>query len=287
GYLSYITGPIATPGKPQLPERQGLLRLIAAAWPYPSPPMNGFWYMAGAECRSSKGSVVLIADSTIATNMEAEAHPEALEAIAGIIRERVSSPRTTLVIVDEEFYVNPGQGNLQLILSLHPSIFLLAFARIYAGLEGIIIKNLVSRHMTPLLVLGIATVLSAATIHASRITGKEKGEEKTRRKRLRKPGITLSIGLGSWKDAYAACKRADKYGRLITGHDLTLGTMRRLTLEVQELCRRVEKSRVLRYIPVWGSLKRRIIVNMALALSIAGVYPYQEALDLLEGENRE
>ncbi|MEB3846659.1 MAG: hypothetical protein GSR74_01630 [Desulfurococcales archaeon] len=286
GYLAYTTGPITTPGKPHLPERQGLYRLIAAAWPYPSPPMNGFWYIAGAECKSSKGSVVLIADSTIATNMEAEAHPEALEAIAGIIRERVSSPKTTLILVDEEFYVNPGQGNLQLILSLHPSIFLLAFARIYAGIEGFVVKSLVSHHLTPLLVLGIATVLSAATIHSSRITGKEKEEEKKRRKRLRKPSITLSMELGSWSDAYTACRRTEKYGRLITGHGSSFRTIRRLTLESRELCRRVEGSRILRYIPLWGSLRRRIIVNMALALSIAGVYPYQEALELLEGEDR-
>ncbi|MCE4620527.1 MAG: hypothetical protein F7C33_05830 [Desulfurococcales archaeon] len=286
GYLSYTTDPVATPGKPRLPENQGLYKLIAAAWPYPSPPYNGFWYIIGAECRSNRGSVVLIADSTIATNMEADAHPEAVEAITNIINDRVSSPRTTLILVDEEFYVNPGQGNVQLILSLHPSIFLLAFAKAYSGIEKFVIKDLVGHHLTPLLVLGIATVLSAATLYASRITGKEKVRVKTGRKRSWKLGITLSLGLGSWSDAYTVCMRAEKYSRLITGHDTSLGTIRELTQEVGELCRRVRGSRVLRYIPLWGSLKRRIIVNTALALSIEGVYPYQEALKLLEGEGR-
>ncbi len=288
GYTGYIIkneSPIVSPGKPSLPMQLGDYTAIAAAWPYANPPFRGNWYIVGVECRGDKGSIVIIADSTIAINLEGNSHPEALTAIEGIIKSRISSPNTTLILVDEEFYVQPGEGNLQLILSLHPSVFLLAFSRVYSAIESLIVHQLARRGLLPLLIAGFTAILLSASLYSTRLTTKEHRKTRKTKKSKSLKDILPSLGIGFWKDTIRICEKASIIVPLSSGRGPTRGILDNLIESVEKDCNRIKKSLILRYIPIWGSLKRRVLVNASLALSLAGVYSYKRALKVLEGDS--
>ncbi|MCE4617911.1 MAG: hypothetical protein F7C37_00530 [Desulfurococcales archaeon] len=283
GYITWTGDPITYPARPVLPQNYEGYRIIAAAWPYPSQPYSGEWYAVGAECRSSKGSVVIIADSTIAVNLETSVVNESVDYLLALIRDRVESPNTTLIVSDEELYVSPGSQSLQLVLSLHPSVLLMALSRAYTALEKLALDSLQKVNLTPLVIGAIAALLATAAIYSS-IYG-ERRKYKFKRKKERK-SFTDLLPFGFWSNAERTCDIAMRYvGVLSPGEGPVGREISRLSREIASSCKRVRSANLLiRYIPLWGGIKRRVENELAIVLSLAGAYDYDEAREIARGE---
>lgn len=282
GYITWSGDPLVYPAKPFLPQPINGYQVIAAAWPYPSQPYAGEWYAAGAECRSMKGSVVIIADSTIAVNLETGTVNESLEYLDTLIRERVNSPNTTLVVSDEELYVSPGSESLQLVLSLHPSVLLMAASKAYASLEKLSIQALDKIGLTPLLVAGLASILASSSIYSSLYGERRKRKASEKMKVRRLPALPF----GGWRGAREACDMAVRRVEVLSPPEGLVGEeVERLRREIMSSCRRVKTANLLvRYIPLWGGVRRRVLEDLATVLSLAGVYDYVDAVRIVRGE---
>ncbi|MCE4600346.1 MAG: hypothetical protein F7C38_02100 [Desulfurococcales archaeon] len=287
GYITFTGDPIVYPVKPLLPQELNSFTAIAAAWPYPAEPYQGKWYIVGVECRSARGSVVLIADSTIAVNLVTGTYNKSLDYIVNLIADRVASPETTLVVSDEELYVAPGNENVQLILSLHPSILLLAASRLYGKAESVATSLMAKKGLTPLLIAGIASILASAALYSS--LPPRTGKEGRRGSRIAGFGAILS----SLKTLFAPldsvvplCSIASRYLELpVSGvsHNVER-ELNRLKDSIVRECSRVERMRVFsRFLPVWGLVKRRLESSLVVYLSLAGIYDYEEAQRVVKG----
>ncbi len=286
GYITFTGDPIVYPVKPLLPQGLGPFTAIAAAWPYPAEPYQGKWYIVGVECRSARGTVVLIADSTIAVNLVAETHSKSLDYIVNLIAERVESPETTLVVSDEELYVAPGNENLQLVLSLHPSILLLAASQLYGMAESVATSIMARRGLTPLLIAGIASILASAALYSSLPPKIKKEGERGRIAGFSAVLSSLRSLFASLDSVMPLCTMASKYLGLPTSrtsHNVER-ELSRLKDSITRECSRVERmGAFLRFLPVWGLVKRRLESSLIVYLSLAGIYDYEEACRVVKG----
>lgn len=294
GYIEWMGAPIAYPARPTLPQDYGAegpapshrgpqgygYRVIAAAWPYPSPPHQGEWYAVGVECSSVKGSVVIVADSTITVNLETGTVSDSIEYLESLVGERVESPGTTLVVSDEELYVAPGGEALQLVLSLHPSVLLVAVSRVYSSLESLALDALRSTGLSALIVAAVAATLVSAGVYSS-IYGERRREPGKGRGRL-----SLTLPFGSWARAYSACGVAERHARIPTLEGGPLGEeAARIAGRIASRCERVRGANLFfKLLPVWGGVGRSVEWDLAVLLALTGAYGYSEARRIARGE---
>jgi len=289
GYTSYLIvggqGPIVAAGVPALPYELDGYTAIAAAWPYPDPPYTGSWYLIGARCVGARGSTTLIADSTIAVNLAAQSVPDTIEYVVALIRDVAPNPNTTLIVVDEQYYAGgDGDNQVNLLLRLHPSILLLALAKVYRDAELTILAFFARDRLLWLIILAAGMILLSATWLATPLSSRiRQAREKAA---LRLPRISLAHVLGSWHEAAAACEKAWRAARMVPRPDRPAEAVEEHILDalrrLETTCRIVKAAPLpLKALPVWGWAAVRARRSALTALALSGVVSAEEAERLL------
>jgi len=286
GYTGYISGPAgaypeAYAAQPALPLEARGVTYFAAAWPSTLEPTPGAWVIVGARCEGERGSVAILADSTIAVNLAAATAPEALELAVAIVEEAAPDAAAAVVVVDEAFYSGAGEGgDIALILRLHPSVLVLAMAQVYRSVEASVLAAFGERGLDWLIVLAAGLALVSATWTATGVSARRVAGRK-RRGRGAGPRVW-----GSWAAASEACARAREAARLApasgpgpVGEHARLHESRlRLTCSLVRLA-----PPPLRWLPVWGWAAERARRDALALLLLTGVVSPEEAEALVGG----
>jgi len=289
GYTGYLIvegeGPLTSDGVPTLPYSLGVYEAIAAAWPYPDPPYTGAWYILGARCTGARGSITVIADSTIAINLAAQTVPNTTDFIVELIRDVAPDPNATLVVADEQYYAGGGDDQVNLLLRLHPSVLLLAIAQVYREAETAVLAFFARDRLLWLIILAASMVLLSATWLATPLSNRFRAYREKAERRLR-PLLAQAFG-GSWEEAYKACRRAREAVRIVPRPSQPRTPVEEHVLaslgRVESTCRVVEGAILpLRYLPVWRWAVRRVRDAALTALALSGVLSVEEAERLLE-----
>jgi len=275
GTFKELAGPSWTM-KPSLPYSvQGVWTVEAAV--FPSPAEKPLWVPAAAACVSGEGSVVLVADSTIAVNMAAQNDTAYLDEDIRLITLGVPPRNRTLVVVDGSLYTDLSHN---IMVRLHPSFLLLSLASAYRLAEARGLQFFQALGIKGLLTMLSGAVLMLATWGASRISSER--TPKKAGKRLEPSGPSLgriARGLMGVFGSYSRLERACK----LAGQTIRGGSVRELALsipdpaarevavglltDIEESCR-VPFKQVLSYIPLWGGRARRVEEDLDLLLSI-------------------
>ncbi|MNN81896.1 hypothetical protein D3C81_1987690 [compost metagenome] len=95
-----------------------------------------------------------------------------------------------------------------------------------------------------------------------------------------------ALPFGGWRGAREACDMAVRRVEVLSPPEGLVGEeVERLRREIMSSCRRVKTANLLvRYIPLWGGVRRRVLEDLATVLSLAGVYDYVDAVRIVRGE---
>ena len=285
GYTGILSGnlPLAYSTKPLIPMSINNYQFFAAAWP--SEPW-GQWGLVGARCASPRGSVTVLADSTVAVNLATGTNREALRLSLALVESIAPYKAKTLIVVDESFYAGaPGSSEVNLILRLHPSVFILALSQVYSIAEDRVVAAFAGYNILWLLALAAGLVLLSASWLATPASASwPKGRRGGRGLRIRAPrGL-----LGPWSAASRACMRARRLASMIPSsgpRDPAWEHVEWYLSQIHSTCRIVEKTPLpLRFVPVWGWAARRALEAAARAALISGVVPPEEVERIGEGQ---
>ena len=286
GYTGYISGPdgrapYTSPAQPLLEETGQGTVYFAAAWPYPEPGAEGLWYLVGARCATGKGSVTVLADSTVAVNLAAVTSPEDLEFTVTLVRSVAPNPDSTLILVDEAFYAGGGGQEVNLVLRLHPSVLALAFAHVYRAVEREALQAFVERNIYWLIPAAVGLILLSSSWIATQASAKEVYEEKAEKARKRRWRVPKPLAgvVGSWSGAAAACREALEQAGIAPewGPEPVRDHIRHHRGRLESTCRLVSKAPLpLRLIPLWGWAARRARDHARALLELAGLPPSME-----------
>ncbi len=265
--------------QPALPMRLGAYEYFAAAWPAPLP--EGDWVLVGARCTSTTGSVTILADGTVAVNLAAVQAPRDIDFVVELVKSAAPDPQDTVIVVDESFYSGPAEpgDEVNLILRLHPTVLVLAFAHAYSTIEKAVAAEFEAQRLYWLILLAAGLVLVSATwlsTPASDRVSLAPKEKRRGRRGLPRPGI-----LGSWRDARDACRLASRARALVPAPARPSTPIEERiafhAARITRVCRLVAGAPApARYIPLWGWAARAARESALALLAAAGV-PLKEA----------
>lgn len=285
GYTGILAGnaPLAFSSKPLLPATMDGYQAFAAAWP--AQPW-GPWGLVGARCVSPRGSVTILADSTVAVNLATGTSRDALRFTLALVESVAPYKSQTLVVVDESFYAGaPGSNEVNLVLRLHPSVLVLALSQAYSIVEGRVLEAFADRGILWLLPLAVGLILLSASWLATPASASWP-KSKRRGKRTIRLGIPRGL-LGSWDKAHSTCKRARRLASMIPPGSRGDPAWEHVEWHLSRLystCRIVEGApSPLRFLPIWGWAARRALEAASRAALISGVVPPEEVERLGEG----
>ena len=173
---------------------------------------------------------------------------------------------------------------MNLLLRLHPSVLLLALAKVYRDAELTILSLFARDRLLWLIMLAVGMILLSATWLATPLSSRIRQAQEKAARRL--PRIVFPPVLGGWREAALACEKAERAARMVPRPERPASPVEEHIADalqrLKSTCRIVKTAPFpLQALPLWGWAKRRVMKAALTALALSGVVSAEEAERLL------